>query len=259
MKRWLTSTRTAILLAAALAAFPIQAQAQRDPRPVIPIQIDEIVFENGQLTAIGSIGDTTFEVPINLGLADVAGTGECPILALELGAIHLDLLGLVVDTSDICLDITAVPGDLLGDLLCAVAGLLDDGGLLGDILGDLTGGELATLLSGLTDLLNEILGLVTAPSSVVGVSGSSVAGQGNACDVLNLALGPIELNLLGLLVELDDCDGGPVTVDITAEPGEGRLLGNLLCSLSGLLDRGANDRAINRLIMRITRVIGRMI
>ncbi len=29
-----------------------------------------------------------------------------------------------------------------------------------------------------------------------------------------------------------------MTVDITAEPGHGKLLGNLLCQLAGLLDDG---------------------
>lgn len=45
----------------------------------------------------------------------------------------------------------------------------------------------------------------------------------------------MDLTLLGLQVVLDDCDGGPVVVDITAETGSGNLLGNLLC---GLLDGG---------------------
>lgn len=52
----------------------------------------------------------------------------CQILDLDIGAIHLDLLGLVIDLAPIHLDITAVPGEgnLLGNLLCALVGLLDD-------------------------------------------------------------------------------------------------------------------------------------
>jgi hypothetical protein len=50
-------------------------------------------------------------------------------------------------------------------------------------------------------------------------------------------VGPVSLNLLGLAVYLSDCDQfGPVTVDVYAVPGEGNLLGNLLCALVGLLD-----------------------
>ncbi|MHC2998796.1 ABC transporter substrate-binding protein [Microbacterium sp. HJ5] len=63
---------------------------------------------------------------------DVAS--DCTILDLDLGPLHLDLLGLLIDLNEIQLDITAVPGagNLLGNLLCAVAGLLDgDGPLTG--------------------------------------------------------------------------------------------------------------------------------
>jgi hypothetical protein len=77
----------------------------------------------------------------------------CQILNLDIGAIHLDLLGLVVDLAPIHLDITAVSGagNLLGNLLCAVAGLLDPNGLLID---------LANTLGQLLDLLNQINQLI---------------------------------------------------------------------------------------------------
>ena len=91
--------------------------------------------------------------------ADIPGVLQqqgprCDILLLDLGPIHLDLLGLVVDLSAIHLDVHAVPGagNLLGNLLCAVAGLLD-----GPIGGGL-GGLLDTLLDRINDLLNDLLG-----------------------------------------------------------------------------------------------------
>jgi hypothetical protein len=52
-----------------------------------------------------------------------------------------------------------------------------------------------------------------------------------ACNVLHLVLGPLDLNLLGLTVHLNQ-----VVLDITAVPGAGNLLGNLLCAVAGLLD-----------------------
>ncbi len=66
---------------------------------------------------------------------------SCSILNLDIGAIHLDLLGLVVDLSPIHLDVTAVPGagNLLGNLLCAVAGLLDPNSALANFLNQLLG------------------------------------------------------------------------------------------------------------------------
>jgi hypothetical protein len=52
----------------------------------------------------------------------------------------------------------------------------------------------------------------------------------SGCNVLHLVLGPLQLNLLGLVVTIPD----PVTVDITAVPGGG-LLGDLLCAVANLL------------------------
>ena len=72
--------------------------------------------------------------------------GGCGILFLDLAPLHLDVLGLNVDLSQVVLDISAVPGagNLLGNLLCAVAGLLDNGGPLQGI-----GALLNRLLTGL--------------------------------------------------------------------------------------------------------------
>jgi len=94
--------------------------------------------------AASTSGLSTFAVPQQ---------ASCGILDLDIGAIHLDLLGLVVDLSPIHLDITAVsgPGNLLGNLLCAVAGLLDPNGLLDPLIGTLT--QLLDLLNQINQLL----------------------------------------------------------------------------------------------------------
>ena len=60
---------------------------------------------------------------------------------------------------------------------------------------------------------------------------SAVNVAQTACDVLHLELGPIDLDLLGLVVHLDK-----VVLDIDAQPGPGNLLGNLLCAVVGLFD-----------------------
>jgi hypothetical protein len=65
---------------------------------------------------------------------------------------------------------------------------------------------------------------------------TSFAEQGGAmssqivCRVLTLTLGPLDLNLLGLRIQLNQ-----VNLRITAIPGGG-LLGDLLCGLSNLLN-----------------------
>ena len=59
----------------------------------------------------------------------------------------------------------------------------------------------------------------------------SPAQAAAGCNILNLVLGPLDLNLLGLAVHLDQ-----VVLDITAVPGAGNLLGNLLCAVANLLN-----------------------
>jgi hypothetical protein len=56
------------------------------------------------------------------------GGNRCDILNLEIPeGITLNLLGLLVETSPICLDVYAErgSGNLLGNLLCGLTGLLD--------------------------------------------------------------------------------------------------------------------------------------
>ena len=70
------------------------------------------------------------------------------------------------------------------------------------------------------------------------------AGTGGGCQILDLTLGPLNLNLLGLVVTLNQ-----VHLNITAQPGPGNLLGNLLCSVTHLLDNtGASNNAVQSLV-----------
>ena len=70
-----------------------------------------------------------------------------------------------------------------------------------------------------------------------------------ACDVLRLVLGPLDLDLLGLQVRLDK-----VVLNIVAQSGAGKLLGNLLCAVAGLLDGG-----LNGVLGRITNLLNRIL
>jgi len=61
----------------------------------------------------------------------------------------------------------------------------------------------------------------------------------------------VNLNLLGLDVNVDNCANGPVTVDVTATSGPGNLLGNLLTGVSNLLNGSNNPLAtqvLNQLV-----------
>src|SRR5205814_4556107 len=62
---------------------------------------------------------------------------------------------------------------------------------------------------------------------------STAQAQPQTCQVLKLVLGPLHLDLLGLVVDLyGKTHSDPVIVTINAQPSKG-LLGQLLCGLAG--------------------------
>jgi hypothetical protein len=94
----------------------------------------------------------------------------------------------------------------------------------------------------------------TATSTVIGtVSNVPVAIPVQAtgtCQILNLTLGPLDLNLLGLMVHLNR-----VHLTITAQQGPGNLLGNLLCAIAHLLDSSASGTALNQLVTLLNHLL----
>jgi hypothetical protein len=135
----------------------------------VDLTITEIARDGQDLvfsgTIVGEVVDGDETIDVNETFTSVAGdlepAGEgngnaaCDILNLDLGPLNLDVLGLVVDLSDVQLDITAVPGagNLLGNLLCSVVGLLDGPGLLGNL-----GQSVDRLLNRVTGILEGLLG-----------------------------------------------------------------------------------------------------
>ncbi|MDP9885777.1 uncharacterized membrane protein YoaK (UPF0700 family) [Sinomonas atrocyanea] len=119
----------------------------------------------------------------------------------------------------------------------------------GNVVGTLTGtftptqfvnqnGQLAAqgLVTG--TLTNATTG-ATTPVSTTATAPVTNAATGGTCNVLSLTLGPLHLNLLGLVVDLNQ-----VNLNITAQNGPGNLLGNLLCSVAGLLDNGTGLQGV---------------
>jgi len=110
----------------------------------------QVVNQNGVATIVGNLTATVTDAAgtvlgsvnnLGISLPVVGGTGTCQILHLELGPLHLNLLGLVVDLNQVVLNVSAQsgPGNLVGNLLCAVAHLLDSNGTPGltNVLGRL--------------------------------------------------------------------------------------------------------------------------
>ena len=139
-----------------------------------------------------------------------------------------------------------------GSLTLPVAGTLPTGAFSGtfDLQEfDVQDGQLVAIgtLSGtLTNLLGGVIGTVTDLAVTLPVSNLSAT-----CDILHLELGPLDLDLLGLVVHLDK-----VVLDIDAESGSGNLLGNQLCAVARLLDGSASLSAVSSLLNAILGALG---
>jgi hypothetical protein len=147
----------------------------------------------------------------------------CPVLELTIQQLDLNLLGALVHLDKVHLLITADSnGGLLGSLLCKLQkqGKLSSAGATQQMTWALKKSGLATSGTGFTVALQ--------PSGSGGPGSTPNAVRPLAiCPVLDLTLGPVDLNLLGLLVHLDT-----VHLTINAD-SNGGVLGSLLCSLAG--------------------------
>jgi hypothetical protein len=107
-------------------------------------------------------------------------------------------------------------------------------------------GVLTDTASGVT---SNVIRQVRVPLDTSGSGGDvSIAA---ICSVLSLVLGPLDLNLLGLLVHLDQ-----VVLNIDAESGPGNLLGNLLCAVTNLLNGGGSLGLVATLLNQVLALLG---
>jgi len=229
------------------------------PLTITGIKVTDLVVSGAnQLTAtlsiVGQVAGHNFtlpgvQVPITIGQTTQDGT---TILHLSLQIPDLNVLGLHVQLDNcnngpVTIDVSAVPsgqpgGGLLGDLLTSVGGLLGTpGGLL-----NLPGSDLTQLTGALTGALNGILGnlLQNGMPGTGGGQGHGGNGHGqggHVCDLVNLHLDEIHLNVLGLHV-----DTSPICLDVFAQRGGG-ILGDLLCNVDRLLSRNNPGNAVNAL------------
>ena len=118
-----------------------------------------------------------------------------------------------------------------------VSGVLTDGGTFSGIL---TVTKLALDSAGKLVASGNLVGTAVSnigqPSTpvdqpVTNVPATIHAPAAGSCDILNLKLGSLNLDVLGLVVDLT-----PLNLDVSALPGPGKLLGDLLCTVAHLLD-----------------------
>lgn len=123
----------------------LHASVNRAGNLVISGVVNGRALENGEV--VGRVVDEAFRTTVSRSEILQA---TCEILRLELGPLHLDVLGLQVDLNRLVLVITAEqgPGNLLGNLLCALAGLLDN-----DV-------PLSRIANEVADILNRIFALL---------------------------------------------------------------------------------------------------
>jgi hypothetical protein len=148
----------------------------------------------------------------------------CPVLELTLAPLDLNLLGLMIHLDRVHLTIRADSnGGLLGRLLCAVSGRFTPAQILANWTQAAQSSGLAT--RGVT--IGVPLYQTVSSNGTSTLSTTPSLAPMAICTVLDLTVGPLDLNLLGLLVHLDR-----VHLLITAD-SEGGILGSLLCSLAG--------------------------
>jgi hypothetical protein len=125
-----------------------------------------------------------------------------------------------------------------------VNGVLEATGLLKGTMTDANGTKLGTVSQTAT------IPVKTGAASTSGAK-ANAANAVLACNVLNLLLGPLNLNLLGLQVTLNQ-----LNLVINAIPGAGNLLGNLLCAVAGLLNGGG---ALSGLLGQISTLLNQIL
>jgi hypothetical protein len=172
----------------------------------------------GQLRS--GTGVSRDSAPVKFKVAAKRRGTRCDVITLRLAPLDLELLGAQVTTSHISLDVYARRGRVLGNLFCALA------------KAKVTFPRSARLARALNSRLDgRPLQVMSASTS--GAAGAAQAPQPKSCQVLKLVLGPLHLDLLGLVVDLyGKTKSDPVIVTINAQPDKG-LLGQLLCGLAG--------------------------
>lgn len=216
-------TATLLLLSAALAAggfaamAPAAASTTKSQLHVV-VQINRFAVIHHSSIARGTVsakltdqdGHTTLlKAPVALR---ASSGGSCQVLDLDLKQLNLVLLGLNVHLDEVHLTVTGrSQGGVLGSLFCKLAHA------------KATAARAAVARSMNVSLRHHPLDPVGFTVQVHPAVASAAAAT---CPVLDLTLGPLDLNLLGLVVDLNK-----VHLTITATQGGGTL-GDTFCSLS---------------------------
>jgi hypothetical protein len=233
-RRILAAAATAALATAAFASSAEAATSsgaaklRSNGRTVsVDLVIDRFAVRHGRAVALASAASRVRTRDGRVRAANqhvtlaVTSGPNCRVLTLRLDKLSLTLLGLTVDTSAINLHITGDRSRALGNLFCHLARALN-------IRSTASQARVARAL-------NRRIGRRPMHALRFRAAIEPVARKSQAtptCPVLSLTLGPLNLDLLGLLVDLYGANTkAPVVVTITADPNGGTL-GRLFCQLA---------------------------
>ena len=233
---------SAAIVALGLAIGPPTASADVQP-PVAKLKLGvsatrfvvrgDDVIARGPVLARAVRADGTTDTLRERARFKVKPTHRCRIIKLHLAPLFLNLLGLEARTSTIDLKATGDRRRTLGRLFCR----LSSGITLGKHrLAKRTARSLNRSLHGRPLRFLSF----TAPLRAGEPIGGSQTAEGavpppspDSCEILHLLLGPLHLDLIGLIVDLHgERKTDPVKVLVTADPNGGEL-GSLLCPSSG--------------------------
>lgn len=232
-----------VLLVAGLLVTPAAVSAPADTqrsagtaateskrRITVNVSVDRFVVEGQRIVARGAASsnvltrDGMVRKQRKAVRLSVAAGSSCRVLFLRLDDLQVKLLGLELNTSTVTVRIAGDGRRVLGRLFCQLAKAIRL--------------ERVTDATGVTRSLNRRLG--DRPMQVLGFRAAlhaqqaqaPPAGQAPFCELLDLTIGPLNLDLLGLVVDLYGEDRTkPVRVIATANP-VGGVLGATLCKLS---------------------------
>jgi hypothetical protein len=216
---------------AATAALAVPASASAAPSSTLSMRAKITHF---RATASGVVADGTLtgqlrsgkrvtrdRAPVTFKVVAAQSGARCNVITLRLAPLDLELLGAQVTTSHISLDVFGRQGRVLGDLFCSLAHA------------KVTFPAAARAARALNSRLDGRSARVFSASSSLRGRAAQAPAQPQTCQVLKLVLGPLHLDLLGLVVDLyGKTTSDPVIVTINAQPDKG-LLGQLLCGLAG--------------------------
>lgn len=216
------------LAAAALLLVLAVPAAHAADRPTARIsakvKVDQFVVGKDGIRALGyastKVGENNSRRRVVL---EVKKGSRCSVLSLSIEKLDLRLLGLNLSTSAINLDVKGDSKRTLGRLFCRLSRQLSLDGIR----------KKATRKT--VRSLNSALDRRGMPA--VGFSGRITGRQSQSayapCEVLNLVIGPINVDLIGLLVDLyGKTKKDPITAIVTADPNRG-ILGERFCELAG--------------------------